>query len=194
MCDPRIRNLAIVAALMFARSASAEDVQTPSLRAWKVTVETDPLAFAAGGWAGAVGIKPAAIPRWKLSAEILHADLPGAINELAGNDGWSSSVTGVILTPQYFFRADRRGLLVGVLFSAFRWRIAHDSAAGELTMLEPTPHVGYQWFIAHTGFFVTPFAGLAVPIHVAGSAQVDGMTYKVPTVIPFGAVNVGYEF
>ncbi len=188
----------VLASPALASAAEQETFAPPSPKPadeWKVSLETDPLPFAMNGYAAAVGVKPGGVPRLKLTAEGLSAQFPSFISDASGNKGWSARVTGGMLVGQVYWSEDKRGAYAGLVGSVFDWSLSAPNAAGttHATYLELTPHVGYQWFPTKTGVFLSPWAGVAVPIKLGGTTTVGDQTFAQTPVIPFGAINLGYE-
>jgi hypothetical protein len=183
-----------------ARAEAAEDAPTASENdGWHVSLELDPTPFLMSGWSIGAGVKPAGLRHWKFVAQGVAARFPGFIASVQGNSGWSERVTGGFAIAQYFPADDRRGLHIGAAAGAWDWSLTPPNAPNDradAAYVELFALIGYQWFVPHTGIFISPDAMLAVPVKVAGStyAPASGQSFKQSPIIPFAALNVGYEF
>jgi hypothetical protein len=135
-----------------------------------------------------------AAPHWHLQVTEFAANL----YKIATPDGWHARMrSGTFFWVRYYARPDNEGWFVGAALAAIDWRYTRGDTPGaaEQDQFAVMPFAGYRWFPTPSGFYVLPWAGVALPFHTVGDATLGTMTYesKFP-VFPLAAVHLGWEF
>ena len=158
----------------------------------RLSAETDPSLFALDGYGFSLGASAA--PHWHLQVTEFAANL----YKIATPDGWHARMrNGTFFWVRYYARPDNEGWFVGSALAAIDWRYTRGDTPGaaEQDQFAVMPFAGYRWFPTASGFYVLPWAGVALPFHTVGDATLGTMTYesKFP-VFPLAAVHLGWEF
>jgi len=189
MLDPL--RIAIVLLTVSAGIVHADD--TESARFPRLSVETDPSLFALDGYGFSVGAS--AEPHWHIQVTQFASNL----YKFATPAGWDARMRhGTFFWTRYYVRPDNEGWFLGAALAAIDWRYTRSDTPGraaEQDQFAVMPFAGYRWFPTTTGFYVLPWAGVALPFNKVGDATVGTMTYesKFP-VFPLAAVHLGWEF
>ncbi|RYE92312.1 MAG: hypothetical protein EOO75_07005, partial [Myxococcales bacterium] len=173
-----IRLLTLVASLAIGATASAPARAEPAPAGpapagpapapptrWRVSAEGDVLRLALGSLSFHVMVRPAPLPRLRLSLGRVGGELPAVFHRLFDpNKGWEAREQGAVLQAFYHLRDEGSTLFLGLgaRFEAWEWR--RPEVAGKATgqQLFVMPSVGFRWFPADGGLFVTPWVGLGV--------------------------------
>lgn len=166
-------------------SASPRDDGSSSLH---VDLETDPLAFAMGGYSLHVGI---GWERLRLDLGAFAMDLPAFVH---GNDGFDSSFDGFGFKLQYFLFDDQRGGFVGAGAGVNRTLIERKGTELAAAGTEFTVGANLGWrFDLPAGFYATPWIGFDYAF-ADRNTSVGGETYEQGRWTIFPTVHVGYQF
>jgi hypothetical protein len=174
---------------------AAETKPAPPAR-WRISAESDVLRLALGSLSFHVMVRPAAIPRLRLSLGRVGGELPAVFHKLFDpNKGWEASEQGAVLQAFYHLRDEGSTLFVGLgaRFDAWEWR--RPELAGKATgqQLFIMPSVGYRWFPTDSGLFVTPWVGFGVSAWNSGPGKLGDHTYEPLRFFPITTLHVGYE-
>jgi hypothetical protein len=168
-----------------ARAAGAEPV--------RISAETDPSLFALNGYGVSAGASVA--PHWHVQVTAFASDL----YKFATPADWHARIArGSFFWLRYYVDERNEGWFVGATLAALDWKYTRDDSPGmsaEPSELAAMPFVGYRWFPTTTGFYVLPWAGLALPFNTIGSTSIGSNTYEPRfPVFPLAAIHVGYEW
>ena len=192
----KLTHLVLVAMFVSSR-ARAED-----LAPWRISVESDPSAFAFDGFSAWAMAKPAGTHHLRVGAGGLGIDFPSFLVphlDRTGETGWGLGIRAVMGFAGYQF-GDRRGFYVGAYSGYLQANHTRSDTMGTASrdIITVLPTVGYQWFPFHRGAlanaYLEPWAGATVWFPVGGTSTLGGHTFKDPYLIPIGAVHLGYEF
>lgn len=151
-------------------------------------VEVDPTAYILDGSSLHAGL---ARGHLRLDLGVYAMALPQAAH---GDDGFDVAFDGFGAKLQWFPRASRTGVFVGVDAGVARVR-AHRQGT-DLTVVDRQVstgvHVGYR-FALPANLYVTPWLGVG-RAWGAEDLTVDGATYEAMPVTVFPAVHLGYRF
>jgi hypothetical protein len=163
-------------------SASAEHV--------RLHAEVDPLPIVLGGYGAQVGARYRNV---RVSVASFSLDVPDAIAELGGNDGFHLHVRPSPALYVLYYYKDR--FAVGGSLRYLRMRYSHDAVAGtaEVSELSPEEIVGYMWHPTRSGFYLQPWLGLSSTAWRSDEPDVGDRHYDQLPVQVFFTVNLGWE-
>jgi hypothetical protein len=159
----------------------------------RISAETDPSLFALHGYGFSIGASTA--PHWHVQVTEFASDL----YSFATPSGWNARMRhGTFFWTRYYLRPNNDGFFFGAALAAIGWRYTRPDTPGgaaEQDQFAVMPFAGYRWFPTRTGFYLLPWAGVALPFTTVGDATVGTMTYQAKfPVFPLAAVHVGWEF
>lgn len=178
---------AIGASILLASSIARAE---PDIR---LHLEVDPQPFILGGY----GIQPG-IRYNHLRAGLgnFRLDVPDAITELGGNDGFHQQVRHSNALYILYFLGDRSGFAFGGSLRLLRVTFTRDGETDEAKTWQfgPEAIAGYKWHPTSYGFYVMPWVAVGVTLHESGDPTVAGRTYDPLPLNLFATVNLGWEF
>jgi hypothetical protein len=163
---------------------------------WRVSAEGDIVRLALGSLSVHLMVRPAPIPRLRLSLGRVGGELPALFHRLFDpNKGWETREQGAVLQAFYHLRDEGSTLFLGLgaRFSAWEWRRPELAAKATGQQLFVMPSVGFRWFPMDSGLFVTPWVGFGVSAWNSGPGRLGDHTYEPLRFFPIAAVHVGYE-
>lgn len=192
----RSRVLALLVAVSCV-SASLAHADEPAAEPVLLDIEIDPLPFALGGYGVQLGVRHPALRGTRISLANFSLDVPDAVAQLGGNDGFSIHVrwTPALYVLYYLSPPGEDGFTVGGAVRYLRLRYSHEEVTGTADTSELSPELiaGYQWHPFDNGFYAQPWLGLSVTLFRDGEPRVGDRTYDAMPVQPFFTVNIGYE-
>ena len=166
--------------------AHAED------RDLRIHLEIDPQPFILGGY----GIQPGVrYNHLRAGLGNFSLDVPDAIAQLGGNDGFHQHVRPSNALYILYFLNDRSGLAFGGSLRLLRLSTTRDGETETAKTWEfgPEAIAGYKWMPTKYGFYVMPWVAVGVTLYRNHDATVAGRTYDPLPVNLFATVNIGYE-
>jgi hypothetical protein len=175
--------------------ADADDPSTMT----SIFAEVDPLPFALGGYGTQIGVRHPALRGVRLAVASFSLDVPDAVAELGGNDGFEIRVRPSAATYLLYYFAPplENGFAVGGSLRYLRLRYRHADEPGteaDVSELSPEAIAGYQWHPFGNGFYVQPWLGLSFTLWKDGERTVGTHTYDAMPIQPFFTVNIGFEY
>jgi hypothetical protein len=181
--------LALVLIGLASSNAAAED----DIR---LHLEIDPQPFILGGY----GIQPGVrYNRLRVALGNFRLDVPDAITEIGGNEGWHQHLRhSNALYILYFL--DKGGAGSGFAFGGslrlLRLSFTRDGETETAKIWEfgPEAIAGYKWQPTDYGFYVMPWVAVGVTLYRSGEATVGGETYDALPLNLFATANIGWDF
>jgi hypothetical protein len=159
----------------------------------RLHLEVDPQPFVLGGY----GIQPG-IRYGHLRAALgnFRLDVPDAITELGGNDGFHQELRHSNALYILYFLEDRSGFAFGGSLRLLRLSFTRDGETDTAKTWELGPEAiaGYKWHPTRHGFYLMPWVAVGVTFYRNGDATVAGRTYDPLPVNLFATMNIGWEF
>ena len=156
--------------------------------------EIDPLPFALGGYGTQLGVRhDDVVPRLRVALASFALDVPDAVAELGGNDGFGIQVRPSAAVYVLYYHGN---IALGGAMRYLRLRYTHDDVDDvhrDTRELSPEAIVGYRWHPTSYGFYVQPWLGLSATLWRSDETRVGDRTYDPMPVQLFVTVNVGWE-
>ncbi|MBS1120090.1 MAG: hypothetical protein H6Q90_2318 [Deltaproteobacteria bacterium] len=191
--------LAVSAAAPSTASAEPTITESPAAPRTRVNLETDPFDFFLGGYGLVVGVRPSALPHWRLSVATFALDLPSFLVEIDdANKGFSLRIDhGFGATGSYHFSEASGGFYVGPAIGYFINEYSRDDLPGMVTTVHSFnvgAQGGYQWFpLKQRGFYLQPWMNASVPLYTSRDPKVGDREFHSPPVNVNLLLHVGYE-
>lgn len=159
----------------------------------RLHVEVDPQPFLLGGYGFQPGVR---YNHLRVAVGNFRLDVPDAITELGGNEGFHQTVRHSTSLYILYFLKDRSGLAFGGSIRLLRPSFTHDDEAGEAKVWEIGPEaiIGYKWQPTSYGFYVMPWVAAGVTLYRSGDMTVGTQTYDPVPINLFATVNIGWEW
>lgn len=168
-------------------------------------VETDPATFALHGYAAHVHMPLAdsgEASRWTVGVGTYSLTFPQAFRKLALNT--NSSNTELKLRQAYGVFVDRylsndanQGPFIGVQLARQNYQIGNTHSAQPRQAYHAwvvMPRIGYRYLVGTTGWYVTPWMGVAHVSSTPSSVELSQGKVTTEQWLPYGALHVGYQF
>lgn len=164
------------------------------------SIETNPLAYAFGGWSAGFAYHPKNLDHWVFNTNIYAFELPGAfVDQIPGNEneGWNVKIkTALSLGADYYpWTTDRSGFAFGLSAVMAQFEITKDDEMGKANYnsLYFVPRAGYTWY-AFKGFYVMPWVGVEMHTKLSGNTTVGTQQFE-PLEFQFSPnLILGYSF
>jgi hypothetical protein len=152
-------------------------------------VESDPLAFAAGGYSLGAGYAWGGL---RIAAGAFGADVPEFVH---GNSGWTMRTDGIAATFDYFPRCPGEGLFFGpeADLATVRFERGTSGHSAQRTQLGLGGRIGYRFMFGETGFFIVPWLGVAYVVR-GETVTLDGKTFAQQPLRFAPALTLGWRF
>lgn len=166
----------------------------------ELSVEIDPITFAAGGYSAHLRIKPKMWEHILLGGGIYAMNMPQPIvnmNPENKNQGWQVRLNlGLGAFGEYFFSETNKKFFVGLQSGYQEYQISNREIEGH-------EKFGNVLFMGYGGYSLQPFkfplyfkgwAGVGYTSQVSGENVLNGKEYQVAPVTMFATLHIGYTF
>jgi hypothetical protein len=144
-------------------------------------IDVEPAAFFLRGFSVHVGVERGP---WLFSTGAYGFDIPGFLTA----DGWDARMyLGAGVFAERYLGDAGRGWLVGGQLGVQETHATMGATSARSTALLVLARGGYEWHPAGAGFYLFPWAGVAVTPKIAGD-------YPAPSVVPYLTVDLGWRF
>ena len=159
----------------------------------RLHLEIDPQPFILGGY----GIQPGVrYNHLRVALGNFSLDVPDAIAQLGGNDGFHQHVRHSNALYVLYFLDEGSGFAFGGSMRLLRLSFTYDGETETVKTWELGPEAiaGYKWQPTEYGFYVMPWVALGVTLYREGEPTVGTHTYDPTPVNLFATMNIGWDF